>query len=133
SGGGIMIECRLVTDRLTGRKVRWNAEYDGAPFELYIPQWRVPDPIPNVIYVDIEAASHPADGSVSPSERPPSQGASGTPIVALVDKVREHTKTVRYRPRGLPDDWEIGEPYVPQGVLADVGSAGDWPATLRIT
>src|SRR5579884_3935787 len=114
SGGRIMIECRLATDKLTDRKVRWNAEYHGAPFELYIPQWRVREPIPNVVYVDIEAA-HPAEGSVSPPERPPSPGASRSTIVALVDKVREHTKTVRYRPRGLPDDWEIGEPYIPQG------------------
>ncbi len=25
----------------------------------------------------------------------------------------KHTKTVRYSPIGEPDQWEIGEPYVP--------------------
>src|SRR5579883_3198195 len=98
------IECRLLTDKLTDRKVRWNAEYDDAPFELYIPRWRVPDPIPTVIYVTIEPANPPADWSTYPPEHPPSRIASRDPIVALVDKVREHTKTVRYRPRGLPND-----------------------------
>ena len=128
-----MIECRLAADKLTARKVRWNAEYEGAPFELYVPRWRVPIPIPAVIYVGIEAVGDPADRSVSPSERPPSREPSRVPIVALVDKVREHTKTVRYRPHGQPDDWEIGEPYVPRGVLDAIGSGADWPVTLRIT
>ncbi len=34
-------------------------------------------------------------------------------IVAVVGRAREHTETVRFAPRGDPEQWEIGEPYTP--------------------
>ena len=41
------------------------------------------------------------------------------PIVAIVDEVTEHTKTVRFAPRGKQEEWEIGEPYIPYSLLPD--------------
>ena len=45
-----MIEI-LADHKGTDSKLRWDADINGAPFELYIPKWRVPDPVPSVIRV----------------------------------------------------------------------------------
>ncbi len=93
----------------------------------------MPEPTPQVIYVQIEAVDNELPGLKSRSERSHASQENRSSIVALVDKYREHTRTVRYRPQGDREDWEIGEPYIPQGVLAEVDGVADWPATLRIT
>jgi len=62
--------------------------------------------------------------------------ASDSPIVATVDLVRVHTKTVRYRPRGTEATWELGEPYIPKLVLMPLGaktSVGPWPQSVQVT
>jgi hypothetical protein len=39
-------------------------------------------------------------------------------IVTLVAKHTEHTEMVRYSPIGDPINWELGEPYIPIGMLS---------------
>ncbi len=118
----------------TDNKLRWEADCEGVPFQLYVPKSRVPKPWPKRIRVrvgELQAKEkHQARSArLGPLERP---------IVAILDKVRDHTQTVRFKPRGDPNDWELGEPYIPRAILPDPEievvrievqwdrSAGDW-------
>ena len=49
--------CKLDLVKFTERKFRWDEDIDGTKFELYIPQWRVPEPTPGMISVKIYDAS----------------------------------------------------------------------------
>lgn len=98
-------------------KLRWSAIIDGVTFNMYIPKERVPQPWPARIEVVL---------SEKPSGRQPTQEHSRAetnelerPIIATVEKDSEHTKTVKYRPIGPDDEWEIGEPYVPFALLPE--------------
>jgi len=98
----------------TDNKLRWWADVEGVSFKLYIPKWRVPVPWPVRLEVVVdEEAAMPA------AARPPRPGSAELerPIIATLQRVREHTETVRYRPIGDPESWEIGEPYVPYAIL----------------
>ncbi len=117
-----MIEFRLHRDKLTDNKIRWNASVEGVQFKLYIPKWRVPDPTPDPIYVTIEKAKE--------SEEPTVPGIRASPskqIRTIVRFVSEHTETIRYRPSGDPQDWELGEPYVPKSLLLR-----PWPVQIAV-
>jgi len=40
-------------------------------------------------------------------------------IVSYVERFEEHTETLRYRPVGDDNEWEIGEPYIPYSLTYD--------------
>jgi len=111
----------LNPSRPTENKIRWTVNVDNAPFHMYIPKWRVPKEIPMGLEVVV-------DEVIPHNIRQPIIPNNDYPIKAVVELVREHTKTVRYRPIG--DDqkkWEIGEPYIPKDLLPD-----PFPQTLYI-
>lgn len=99
----------------TDNKLRWWADVEGVSFKLYIPKWRVPAPWP----VRLEVVVDQQAASPAPAPSPPRPGSPELerPIIATLEKVREHTETVRYQPIGHLDSWELGEPYVPYTVL----------------
>lgn len=103
--------------KTTDNELRWQADVEGVNFKLYIPKWRVPRPWPIRILVRvIEMPSvtaqfqdfAPTVDSFDSLERP---------IRAIVEKIQEHTQTMRFAPTGDPKDWEIGEPYIPYSLL----------------
>jgi hypothetical protein len=99
----------------TENKLRWKADVAGVEFKLYIPKWRVPRPWPTRIIVSIrdfygDEASARSRHSVGPRE---TAEVIDRPIVAVLDKRKQHTNTVRFTPRGDQKTWEIGEPYIP--------------------
>jgi len=99
----------------TDNKLRWWADVEGVSFKLYIPKWRVPAPWPVGLEVIVDEKTTSPPGV-------PTQPCVGSPelerpIITIVERVQEHTETIRYRPMGHPDSWEIGEPYVPYTVL----------------
>ena len=100
----------------TDNKLRWAADVEGVKFQLYIPKWRVPRPWPNRILVRI--IDVPAGVE---TQHPPATSASSAsverPIFQIVEKVREHTQTVRFAPLGDFNEWQIGEPYIPYSLL----------------
>lgn len=101
----------------TDNKLRWWADVDGVSFKLYIPKWRVPLPWPVRLEVVVDERAGKAE--VAPTQQIRSGSAAlEEPIIATVEKVAEHTETVRYRPVGSPDTWEMGEPYVPYAILS---------------
>jgi hypothetical protein len=99
----------------TDNKLRWDFIHDDTKFSLYIPKWRVPEPWPSTIYVGIMERREDGEDSPNMSASDVSDDPSirSEPIVAMVTKYSEHTKTIRYQPVGSPDSWEVGEPYVP--------------------
>jgi hypothetical protein len=103
----------------TDNKLRWGAKVGDATFNLYVPKWRVPEPWPRRIVV---AISRPINQDLS-SERVDISSSRSLDrklrIATVVDRVRDHTRTARFRPRGNQGDWEIGEPYIPYSLLPD--------------
>jgi hypothetical protein len=112
-----MIEMALLRpSKETQNKLRWSShiEKDDAPFHLYIPKWRVPEPWPGRISVGIEPfSSKPSDFAQSPydSENLDNQ------IEVLVKRIEVHTRTVKYAPFGDEKEWQIGEPYIPFSLI----------------
>ncbi len=113
-----MIEVAMMDpSKQTDNKLRWQADVEGVSFKIYIPKWRVPRPWPTRILVrvgepptGVQLQENVGAGTNSDSlERP---------IYATVERVSEHTETVRFKPLGDPKSWEIGEPYIPYSLLA---------------
>jgi hypothetical protein len=103
--------------KMTERKLRWQADVDGVKFYLYISQARVPAPRPLCIRVELYRVVERAPKRRSQRRKLADSSGLRQPISAVVVKVEEHTETVRYWPMGAPDEWEIGEPYIPYGLL----------------
>ena len=88
-----------------------------ASLEMYIPKWRVPDPYPQRISVQI---FEPADSRcpiVVPhgkKEVEANQRLRFVPITAEVTYMEDRTRTARYDPVLEGNDArEIGSPYIP--------------------
>ena len=108
---------RLESDKETDNKLRWNSDIDGVEFKLYIFKWRVPQPWPSRIYVNIEPVPPgfmPQQKRRTQVDRDPSLAEA--PIIAKVTRYSDHTETVRLQPVGDPKEWEIGEPYIPKNI-----------------
>jgi hypothetical protein len=100
----------MLRSKETDNKQRWAADVNGVEFKLYIPKHRIPDPFPPSIVVRIS----PVTGAEPSSVPDPDQ-----PIRCVVARVCEHTQTVRYCPLGDAKGWQIGEPYIPFGMLPE--------------
>ena len=114
----------------TERKYRWDGEYQGATFEVYIPKWRVPVPIPKKITVRIytEPEFRNRIILVSHAELLNNPSLAITPIAAKIAFTSECTETVRYDPEAEPNEAEIGSPYIPIALLDH-----PYPQSLVIT
>lgn len=110
----------LNASKETDNKLRWQTKINGAQFELYIPKWRAPVPWPGSVIVQIENDFEKGKpwldemNQNATTDQDPKQ-----PIIAVVERAREHTRTVRFTPEGSPDTWEIGEPYILFELLED--------------
>ena len=112
-----MIEMSLLKpSKETKNKLRWSAhvEKDNADFEFYIPKWRVPEPWPGRIFVRIEPFID--DPSIFTQSTLDIDNLE-VPIEVLVKRVEDHTRTVRYRQLSDEEDWQIGEPYIPDSLI----------------
>lgn len=105
----------LAAAKETENKLRWDADVEGTRFSLYVPKWRVPEPWPSRIWVGIVPRRSEGDDlpNVSLVDIQSDSTLRHEAIVATVQKSSVHTQTIRYRPTGDPNAWEIGEPYVP--------------------
>ena len=104
----------------TEHKVRWDARVGDATFELYIPKWRVPEPCPKKIFVEVynEIERHKSYKPSTPLTVEKNPNELAQPILAVVEWVADLSKTAHYKPIGnLKDKWEIGEPYIPFSLL----------------
>jgi len=109
-----MIEMALLEEaKETDNKIRWDTRIDGTRFSLYIPKWRVPEPLPRLIHVTISPYTQQQSLTLSPAAAHTVPESRKEPIVAHLKRVKEHTQTIRYQPEGDASAWEVGEPYIP--------------------
>jgi len=103
---------------------------DNTRFELYIPGWRVPEPIPPRVRVVIYLPGDelPDISQLKPSDAVSEPDRRQSPILAKVRFFRDHSKTRRYDPIGDPKEWAIGSPYIPDALLP-----AETPAELTIS
>ena len=111
-----MDEVELIAAKETDNKLRWDTDIDGAPFELYVPKWRVPRPWPGRVYVRVFSGKSPDDVLRDTHIRDVTQ-TTQRPIVAELQLTSKHQLTVRYTPLGDNQAWQIGEPYIPYQLL----------------
>ncbi len=92
---------------------------DDAKFELYIYKWRVPQPVPHRVLVEIfmPGDNHPGLSQFKQGETIRTPGWRQSPIVVRVQLTEEHTKTYRYDPIGDYKLRETGCPYIPKTLL----------------
>lgn len=111
---GSMIEMALLAEvKETDNKVRWDADMDGTRFSLYIPKWRVPEPLPHLVHVTVSPCTRQQSPTLSPAAAHTTPESRKKPIVAHLRKFQKHTPTIRYQPEGEASAWEVGEPYIP--------------------
>lgn len=66
----------------TDNKLRWMADVEGAPFALYIPKWRVPEPWPVQVIVAV------TDNLRDPQAQTQGRRNLLEQIIAIVKKVK---------------------------------------------
>jgi hypothetical protein len=112
---------QLEAAKETVNKLRWDLDVDGTRFSLYIPKWRVPEPWPSRICINIFPRRATCDDLPNVTQTDVSNDGTlrQEPIVATVLSVEEMTKTIHYRPVGDQKEWEIGEPYIPFALTDD--------------
>jgi len=114
-----MILCTYYKE--TSGMYRWDAMVKKAPLEIYILKWRVPDPYPSRISVEIfERAEYPQ--SIYPlnqKEVIANPQLCHNPITAEVTFLENHTLTAKYDPVLSKGVREIGNPFIPYALLPD--------------
>jgi hypothetical protein len=105
--------CEILT-RKDG-KFRWDAQLQDALFELYIPDWRVPEPIPERIRVNV-CLNGKATGIIE-EDVVANPDLRNRNIMAEARFREEKTKTHRYDAIGEPNQTEIGNPFIPFSLL----------------
>lgn len=113
---GALLEMTLFDSaKETDNKLRWDTHVEGTRFSLYIPKWRVPQPWPSRIWVNVMPRRAPCEerSNLAPEDVELDSSLTHEPIVATVSRRTDHSETIRYRPLGDSKLWEVGEPYVP--------------------
>ena len=77
-------------------------------------------------FIRVTIAPHKGEGADSNATR----AVKTEPIEAVVERVADQTKSVRYRPVGEESAWEIGEPYVPRDLLSSLATGV--PSALNV-
>jgi len=103
----------------TDGKLRWDKDIDGTLFELYIPKWRVPEPLPETIYV--EFLDYNPDTFETDARQYSNKVECGEDIKILLFYDREHSVTYRYTPNKnyYSNNWPLGKPYIPKSIIPD--------------
>lgn len=114
--------------KLTKKKLRWQCDVAGVKFFLYIPQWRVPYPWPRTIrtriYDDWDGVIKRAYRTCQPDA---DRACLEDTLTAVMFQHSLHRDTVRFTPIGAGRKPEIGDPYIPYGLLD-----ADIPDVLRL-
>jgi hypothetical protein len=131
---------RLHYDKATEESFRWKTLVDDVPFELYIYQQRVPEPLAKVIEVSIfddqslftmlltrVGRKSVRELSTLDKEDLNKIGlverylhvAGDDAILGAAFKSGIHTKTVRYNAHRRFKELEFGDPYIPKSILRE--------------
>jgi len=115
--------------KATEMKLCYFCVVGGVIFKLYVPKRVMLDEVPESIRVMIDECD-----VIGRLDYP--HLSLGT-IRSIVELYEEHTETVRYSPIGEPNDWVIGEPYIPKAILAcpypqRLGVRVRWEPSLQV-
>ena len=99
---------------------RWDAMIGHAPLEIYIPRWRVPDPYPSHISVEIfEWAEYlQSINYLYQEELLANPELSHNSIVTRVTFNKDCSLTAKYKTDLNNDVREIGDPFIPKTLLS---------------
>ena len=110
-----MIELKLLGSKETDKKLRWAENPDGTGFALSVPKWRIPEPVPMTLRVDIEECrskrNTPRFSKRHIKEYPV---LKTTPIICLVESPKQDSGASRYKPVGIEP--EISNLCIPPGL-----------------
>ena len=97
-------------------------------FSLYIPKWRVPEPRPPEVLVEIEPTTgSQLSDSLLRREIESDQLLKKKPIIAIIEKHDRRENSIIYQPIGDKNEWQTGKVYIPLELT--YGS----PALLQLT
>ncbi len=105
--------------KTTENKIIWTAYLGSVPFNLYIPKWRIPEPVPEKILIKIFFSSEEVRDKkfISKTDIQLEPQLKRKKIYSDVHKFSEHSQTIRFDPNGESNNWEIGSPYLPKSIL----------------
>jgi len=105
----------------TDNKYVWTVNLDKVEFNLYIPKWRTPEPVPEKVLIKIHLPSEELIDKkfVSKNDIQLYPQLKKEKIYSDVHRISNHSQTVRFDPKGNSNDWEIGSPYIPKSLLND--------------
>jgi len=108
----------LKFDKETDRFNRYSGFVDGVKFEIYIEKWRTPSPVPGSIFVEIGIPDDFEDKTKykreDTSEKPSNLNK---PIYEELGYIEEMTKTIRYDPTAVRNEWQVGSVYIPKDLV----------------
>ena len=109
----------LMYSKETDNKYRWDVDIGETKFELYIPKWRVPNPVPQRIKVDLYYPPNlPNVYHLSCELALTDPDLCKLPIIAEVCHHSGLTQTVRFDPIDQKEP-ELGSPYIPFQLIPD--------------
>ena len=100
---------------------RWDYMAEHTKLEIYIHKWRVPDPYPSRISVEIFNRDGYSQSIYHLDRRKANANPQlcYNPITAEVAFLENHTLTAKYDPVLGKGKREIGNPYIPYTLLSD--------------
>ena len=100
---------------------RWDVKIEGVTLEIYIYKWRVPDPYPSRISVEIFNRDEFSQSiySLDRKEVNANPQLCYKPITTEVAFLENRTRTAKYDPVLGKGKREIGNPYIPYTLLSD--------------
>lgn len=106
-------------DKETENMYRWKTIIDNAPFQVYINKWRVPDPCPSHISVEIyDLPEYPQSiNYLYQEELLANPKLFSDPIVARITYNEKRSVTFMYKSDLNDDVRETGDIFIPQKYL----------------
>jgi len=106
-------------DKETENMYRWKTIIDNAPFQVYINKWRVPDPCPSHISVEIfDLPEYPQSiNYLYQEELLANPKLFSDPIVARITYNEKRSVTFMYKSDLNDDVHETGDIFIPQTLL----------------
>ena len=106
-------------DKETENMYRWKTIVDNAPFQVYINKWRVPDPCPSHISVEIfELDKRPRSiNYLYQEELLANPELFSDPVVARITYNEKRSVTFMYKSDLNDDVRETGDIFIPQTLL----------------
>lgn len=95
----------------------WEYKQDKTISKLYIPKWRVPEPIPTIVSVSVDTHNGFEENRISERDILRNPQKKRLPIVVLGERVSDHQYTIRFDTNNYNN--QINSLYVPYTFLEE--------------